>query len=62
MTRAVLEAKRWVALIVVFVYSMLAVVPSLIFPVLWRWQNRLVDWADSWAWDPMYRYQHPDEQ
>lgn len=48
-----------IAAIAITVYSMAVLLPSLLIPKLWRWQNRLVDWADEWAFEPLYRHTHP---
>lgn len=54
-SRLVLESRWFVAALILYVYSMLALLPSLAFPVLWRWQNRLANWADDWAFEPLWQ-------
>lgn len=54
--RARLELLWVLAMVIIFVVSLLLVVPSLFVRPLWKFQNRTVDWVDKWGLEPVRRH------
>lgn len=50
-----IESKFFIAVVLMVVYSVLVVFPSLVYRPLWKSQNRLADALDEWAFEPRYQ-------
>lgn len=53
--RAQLELRFAVALAVMVIVSFSLLVPAIFYRPIWRWQNRVVDWAEEWGFEPIRR-------
>lgn len=55
--RTQLELRFSLALIIVFVVSIALLLPGLIYRPIWKkYQNRTVDWAEEWGFEPVRQY------